>query len=351
MSNKYKHSIKYGKTSLGKTLAIRDNVVYLDGKPAPQHYEWYDKENGNRYGVNKDGTYKLLATAEKEREYVNDWNKVNRQYFKDFDYEIKNQYISEEEKTARDSLYDYRNNFVNRRYDIENNYAIPQHLPGVKRRRLSEGTYRGIRVYDNTLDELYNVAKSHNIPFETILGLAAETSLGRDSHMAFYENKKDFAKAKKNPFYIQQFVDGDYLYPTDLLNNHNYYVGNNATGTINTLIEQNKIPGTKSWKDGQPFPYIGITYDKNGNQIFHELTDEQNKILSEENKKVYRGKEKSSDNPWTNSIDFYLKYNYGMGKGYPNTVSTRGKAIVNTPEIQEYLKQRRRLESNGQKSK
>lgn len=346
----YKHSHTYkNKTSRGYSLSIKNNKVYLNGKPAPANYSWHDKNNGNTYYVRKDGTYALSSTAEGKRNYLEDYQKYNRQDYADGSYKHVLESIGEENYTGRDKLYKYRNEFVDNRYKVEDRYKIPQHLPGVKRRTLSSGQYRGVRVYDNTLDSIRVNAKRNNISFDELLGLTAETSLGRDYPTTMNESKEDYNRVSKNPFYIQQFVTGDYLYPTDVTNNHNYFVGNNATGTINTLIRKGVIPGTKSWENGQPFPIIGGTVipNTNGRYNYTELTDEQNNIIDEEAEKVLRSKETSSDNPWTNAVEFYRKFNYGMGPDYKDTVKTRGISISNTKEVKDYLRHKRSLEEGG----
>lgn len=350
MADKYKHSHKYThKTSRGNTLEVKNNIVYLNGKRAPANYAWHDKNNGNTYNVTKDGTYELIGTAEGKRRPLEDYQKSNRKFFEDRSYEHYLESIGEENWTGRDKLYKYRGEFVDKRYEQEEPYSIPQHLPGVKRRTLSSGKYKGIRVYDNTLDSIRVNAEKNNIPFETLLGLAAETSLGRDYPLTFNKTKEDYNDVKKNPFYIQQFITGDKLYPTDILNNHNYFVGNNATGAINTLIAKGLIPGTKSWEDGQPFPVIGGMLVPNGDGSYNllELTKEQNDTIDKEAERVLNSKEKSSSNPWTNAIEFYKNSNYGMGQNYKNTVNERGKDIIDTKEVQSYL--RRSLEDGRTK--
>lgn len=346
----YKHNHTYqNKTSKGHKLSIKDNKVYLNGKPAPRNYAWYDKNNGNTYYVKNDGTYALLSTVEGKRKLLEDYQKYDRRDYADGSYKHYLESIGEENYTGRDKLYKYRNEFVDNRYNEEERYKIPQHLPGVKRRTLSSGQYKGIKVYDNTLDSIRVNAKRNNISFDELLGLAAETSLGRDYPTTINKTKEDYNEVSKNPFYIQQFLSGDYLYPTDITNNHNYFVGNNATGTINTLIRKGVIPGTKSWEDGQPFPIIGGTLipNTNGRYNYTEITDEQNNIIDEEAEKVLRSKEKSSNNPWTNAVDFYKNFNYGMGPSYKNTVINRGQSISNTKEIKNYLKHKRSLEEGG----
>lgn len=360
------HNHEYtNKTSKGYNLSIKNGIAYLNGKIASAGYKWYDGNNGNTYKTVGKGKYKLISTeegpvkhtkirtVEEALQHSRETGGGNDRHY--LYQDLGGRYILEGidslDRTGRDKLYEYRMNFVDDRLNKEENYAIPQHLPGVKRRTLSSGRYKGVKVYDNTLEEIYNNAVKNNISFEELLGLAAETSLGRDRHMTMNETREDYNRAKKYPYY-NATQNGRYvLFPSDMLNNHNYYVGNNATGTINTLIAQGKIPGIKSFADGQPFPIIGMTLPKNRNNPYNrvELTDSQNKIIDAEVEKVLRSKEKSSDDPWTNAIDFYRKYNYGMGKNYPDTVRNRGKELINTPEIQSWY--RRRLESNGKLSK
>lgn len=307
-------------TKSGAKLSIKDGKLYSGNKIVSAGYEWYDGNNGNTYRTIGGGKFKLISTQEGPVKRSSTRRGDNAHYiYKSEDDDATVAYLREMDKDElgmNDKLYLYRNKFVNNRLATEENYAIPQHLPGVKRRTLSTGPYKGVRVYDNTLDSLYSNSVKNNFPFESTLGLAAETSLGRDRHMSMNETKKDYHLAKKFPYY-NAAQNGRYvLFPSDMMNNHNYYVGNNATGVVNTLIRNKRISGTESWKnDGNIWPIIG---GENG------LTQDERKILTEEGKKALTWKEGSSNNPYKNAFDFYKKYNYGMGPSYPNTTSLRG---------------------------
>ena len=317
------------KTSKGYSLSIKNGRAYLNGKIAGSGYTWYDKNNGNKYRTIGKGKFKLISTQEGPITTTDQGRAAGRESFRqDPNTRGYLESLDKNDLTATDKWFLYQDDFVNKRYDKEKLFRIPQHLPGVKRRTLSSGLYKGIKVYDNTLDTLYNQAKANDTDFKTLLGLAAETSLNRDYHMTMNENKHEYNEVKKHPAYLQSDYHGRYyIYPTDILNNHNYFVGNNVTGTINTLINKKIIPGVASWKDGgNPFPYLQ-----------GDRTEKQDSILSSEINKALKSKEHSSDNPWTNAIDFYKKYNYGMGSSYPALIEQRGNSILKTPEIQAYL--------------
>ena len=335
------------KTKSGAKLSIRNGRLYAGDKIVSAGYRWHDGNNGNTYETIGKGKFKLVSTQEgpvKKRSiksgdnmhyiYKADDNEVNY---------LKNE-VDPEELTGADKLFLYRSDFVNKRLQNEEQYAIPQHLPGVKRRTLSTGDYKGVRVYDNTLDSIFTNSAKNNVSFITGLGLAAETSLGRDKHMHVNKTRQDYNTAVKFPYYNALQNDRYVLFPTDMTNNHNYYVGNNATGTINTLIQKGLIPGIKSWDSGSilPFPVIGGQYQDNNedNIKIIPLSDKQELIIDQEANKVLKWKERSSDDPWKNTFDFYKSHNYGMGPNYPNDVMKRGISILNTPEIRNYLKYR-----------
>ena len=57
----YKHTTTYKNSSTrGHKLSIKNNKVYIDGKPAPKGYKWFDKGNNRTYRVKEDGTYQIM---------------------------------------------------------------------------------------------------------------------------------------------------------------------------------------------------------------------------------------------------------------------------------------------------
>lgn len=139
-------------------------------------------------------------------------------------------------------------------------------------------------------------------------------------------------------------------YPTDLMNNFNYYTGNPYQSIANELINKgyarhvlsdnscNKDNAT--WRYVAPMPIRPLSY---GNEIGRRRLT-QHEIEGADDFMNYAvdnaPKSTSSDNPYINAFNYYKNNNYGMGSNYPKRVTQFGNELLADPAISNYLRQK-----------
>lgn len=228
----YKHTTTYKNSSTrGHKLSIKNNKVYIDGKPAPKGYKWFDKGNNRTYRVKEDSTYQIIeykGQPVKPRGFVGRDISTDGADKRIFEYENKSTY-------DKHYPYDDQNyktaQAIKEREGIENSYAIPVGLPNVRDIKITTGNrFKGVEVGTNVIDSLVQNSKNKQELIQ-LLGLTGETSLGKHVPMTVADNSGkwgedyDYNSLAKSPFYSRVDNTGlSYLYPTDIMNNHHYFI-------------------------------------------------------------------------------------------------------------------------------
>lgn len=327
---KYKHTTTYKNSSTrGHKLSIKNNKVYIDGKPAPKGYKWFDKGNNRTYRVKEDGTYQII-------EYKGQPVKPRGFVGRDISTDGADKRIFEyENKSAYDKHYPYDDqNYktaqaIKKREGIENSYAIPVGLPNVRDIKITTGNrFKGVEVGTNVIDSLVQNSKNKQELIQ-LLGLTGETSLGKHVPMTVTDNSGkwgenyDYNSLTKSPFYSRVDNTGlSYLYPTDIMNNHHYFI----TPESNANAELGRRG-------------LGVNISKEAflPKYIHEGDLSEDKIKQGLEALKYTPKDTYSDQPYINSLQYLNTANYGMGKAYKNNATLLGTELYNDPAIKQEI--------------
>lgn len=329
-SHKYQH-----KTSQGKRLEIKNDVVYVDGEIAPKGYRWFDKNNNVTYRVGADGKWvptrdnkgRLLYNSIPQNTARPDWRGRHRAFFQE-DTHLES--IPEEELKPFDKLFIDHQNKVKSRLNDEENFFIPMYLPGVKIANPKNSyAFNGVNIPYNALDSLYKWSGNKQ-RFIDALGLAKETSFMKFPSVRSSLTNEEYNIYQKNPEYNNvQDVDRSFgYYPTDLLNNHHYYNNTPYVDEASALIKQNIIDGQLPFAKGSSsfFP------DLNG------ISDDAQQRAADDI--PYTKQRPHNTNPLTDALNYLYTANYGMGRKYRDDVTTTGLQLFNDPGLSDWKKSR-----------
>lgn len=326
----YKHTTTYKNSSTrGHKLSIKNNKVYIDGKPAPKGYKWFDKGNNRTYRVKEDGTYQII-------EYKGQPVKPRGFVGRDISTDGADKRIFEyENKSAYDKHYPYDDqNYktaqaIKKRKGIENSYAIPVGLPNVRDIKITTGNrFKGVEVGTNVIDSLVQNSKNKQELIQ-LLGLTGETSLGKHVPMTVTDNSGkqgenyDYNSLTKSPFYSRVDNTGlSYLYPTDIMNNHHYFITPESNANAE-LVRRG----------------LGVNINKEAflPKYIYEGDLSEDKIKQGLEALKYTPKDTYSDQPYINSLQYLNTANYGMGKAYKNNATLLGTELYNDPAIKQEI--------------
>lgn len=326
----YKHTTTYKNSSTrGHKLSIKNNKVYIDGKPAPKGYKWFDKGNNRTYRVKEDGTYQIIeykGQPVKSRGFVGRDISTYGADKRIFEYENKSTY-------DKHYPYDDQNyktaQAVKEREGIENSYAIPVGLPNVRDIKITTGNrFKGVEVGTNVIDSLVQNSKNKQELIQ-LLGLTGETSLGKHVPMTVVDNSGkwgenyDYNSLDKSPFYSRVDNTGlSYLYPTDIMNNHHYFITPESNANAE-LVRRG----------------LGVNINKGAflPKYIYEGDLSEDKIKQGLEALKYTPKDTYSDQPYINSLQYLNTANYGMGKAYKNNATLLGTELYNNPAIKQEI--------------
>lgn len=326
----YKHTTTYKNSSTrGHKLSIKNNKVYIDGKPAPKGYKWFDKGNNRTYRVKEDGTYQIIeykGQPVKPRGFVGRDISTYGADKRIFEYENKSTY-------DKHYPYDDQNyktaQAVKKREGIENSYAIPVGLPNVRDIKITTGNrFKGVEVGTNVIDSLVQNSKNKQELIQ-LLGLTGETSLGKHVPMTIADNSGkwgenyDYNSLAKSPFYSRVDNTGlSYLYPTDIMNNHHYFITPESNANAE-LVRRG----------------LGVNINKGTflPKYIYEGNLSEDKIKQGLEALKYTPKDTYSDQPYINSLQYLNTANYGMGKAYKNNATLLGTELYNDPAIKQEI--------------
>ena len=313
------------KTSRGKRLAIRNNIVYLDDKPAPKGYTWYDGNNKVTYTVDSNGTWKPIRDGRGRKLQTRASNSHRGLIQNEEDANFLNG-IEEEDKLPIDKLFEGRYNTVKKRLDDEDRYFIPSYLPGVKMVvPRNSSRFNGVEIPYNALDSLKKWTNNKE-QFIDVLGLTGETSFQKYRPANSDLSKEEYRQFDKRPYYSQIHDQklGHGYFPTDVMNNHQYYSNNMYSNEMSSLIRQGVLQGVLPFDDGRNFfPYL--TQPASG---------QANNRIQQDMK--YLKAPAHRENPVQDALYYLYNNNYGMGEQYPTQVKQIGTELFNDPGLRDW---------------
>lgn len=324
----YSYTYK-NKTSQGKTLNIKDNIVYINGKIAPEGYKWYDGNNGVTYRVTSKGTFQPIRDSNGRDLTTRAGNShrwlikgdMNDEFLKD---------LSEDEVLPIDKLFQGQLSTIDKRLDEEDKYFIPSYLPGVKFAKIkSSPRFKNIEIPYNALDSLQKWTNSKN-DFINALGLTGETSFSKFRPATAGLDSSDYNDMEWRPYYSEMHDTrkGFGYFPTDIMNNHAYYNNNAFTNEMSFLISNGTLSGVMPFQNGRNFfPFLTVPASNEANKkIADDLPYLKNPVHFE--------------NPVTDALYYLQNNNYGMGADYKKEVKHLGTQLFNDPGLYDWKQTR-----------
>lgn len=201
------YSTQYkNKTTRGKSLSIKDDIVFLDGKRAPVGYKWYDRSNKATYRVDKNGKFSVIQIKGKPvGNYVADMGspRGNGKYFNDLFSTKELRYMANDRSYPAGRVNANNGLFMNKRLQKEDPFFIPTYLPNVPTLHVSTGKqYRGIDISANALDSIAKYAKQSGLPLNQAFGLTHENTFNKIQPGLILSDKDSYNRAQKEgPYY------------------------------------------------------------------------------------------------------------------------------------------------------
>lgn len=235
-------------------------------------------------------------------------------------------------------LYDRDRNFVQKRDSIDMSKVIP-YIPEKEVVLTNAGDLTGVTLSTNLLDSIAEYAKVYNYPVMKAISIpATETGLGifpsytglTPSEMNQYRNSGGNFKAQ------------EYVTPTDLFNDHNYFISperevmnvvlkgkyHDSTGSRDSYINTNEVPTAS---------HIFDSPRQNWYNFFNQNVEDRIKNSGKPKKRI--GLYKENMDPYEHAFKYAESGRYNSGD--PNWEARRAKReqeLLSSPEIQEWLK-------------
>lgn len=232
------------------------------------------------------------------------------------------------------------NDDIQEKLNNDNNYKIP-YIKSKYIKLTKAGKLSGVELSTNMLDSLYKYSIQANIPFSDALGIAGtETGFGKFPSTT-YLSSKDIKKleedAKNKGISSSEFIRNKGVNPTDLLNYHAYFRNsyNDLIGAVVRKIGKDEFAhdATSGYVNAGIDP-IRLNYD--GEQI-ETLLKNGYKYADKTYEKI------KNNNPLLNAFLFYKNNNYNPGDTTTNNkIKQVGLEIINSPEIQKYLRNKKK---------
>ena len=232
------------------------------------------------------------------------------------------------------------NDDIQEKLNNDNNYKIP-YIKSKYIKLTKAGKLSGVELSTNMLDSLYKYSIQANIPFSDALGIAGtETGFGKFPSTT-YLSSKDIRKleedAKNKGISSSEFIRNKGVNPTDLLNYHAYFRNsyNDLIGAVVRKIGKDEFAhdATSGYVNAGIDP-IRLNYD--GEQI-ETLLKNGYKYADKTYEKI------KNNNPLLNAFLFYKNNNYNPGDTTTNNkIKQVGLEIINSPEIQKYLRNKKK---------
>lgn len=339
MSTPYSTTYK-NKTSRNHRISIKNDVVYLDNKLAPIGYKWFDKGNGATYRVGKDRKFSLTQingkdVVEKQKPSTYQYNEQAKHSADFYNTKLKDY---PDEFTPIDKFNKKLHENVLSRYNTENKYNIPNYLPNVRQIKINSGSrFKGVSVPVNAIDSIVKWTGGNRDKMIKAFGLTGETSFGKHLPLTVVENTGqwggdyDYNYLNKNPYYNTVEKGEAYYRPSELINNHNYYM-TPETKVAGELIRQGKAE-TTGFEEQSTYLPNGINYvtdiiqHPNDNSISFKYNPQDTAYVNREIRKI--PKETFIENPILNGLSYLDSNNYGMGSDYPKLVRDLGLEFLN----------------------
>lgn len=235
-------------------------------------------------------------------------------------------------------LYDRDRDFIQKRDSIDMSKVIP-YIPEKEIVLTNAGDLNGVTVSTNLLDSIAKYAKKYNYPIMKALSIpAVETGLGifpsytklTPSEMNWYRNKGG------------NFKRQEYVTPTDLFNDHNYFISperevmniilkgtfHDSTGARDSYINTNEAPTAPSIDS----PEFSIWRD-----YFNQ--DIENRIKDSGKPKKRVGLYKEDIDPYEHAFKYAESGGYNPGDStWESRRAKRELELSGSPEIQKWLK-------------
>lgn len=235
-------------------------------------------------------------------------------------------------------LYDKDRNFVQKRDSIDMSKVIPY----IQKKEIvltHAGDLTGITLSTNLLDSIAKYAKIHNYPVMKAISIpATETGLGIfPSYTGLTPKEMNYFRNKGGSFKAQGYVT-----PTDLFNNHNYFISperevmnavlkgkyHDSTGARDSYIDSNEVPTAD---------HVSDSYRQNWYNYFNQNVEDRIKNSGKPKKRI--GLYRENMDPYEHTFRYAESGRYNPGD--PNWETRRAKRereLRSSPEIQEWLK-------------
>lgn len=203
--------------------------------------------------------------------------------------------------------------FVLNRSRIDDKKAVPyvEDKEHIIRRGLSKDVPISTNLIDTIKTNLLN-----NEHQKIALGISSrETNVG---HYPSY-----YVKNPGNSGGISTFKLSGEVNPTDIMNNHQYYISP-MRGELNAIYG---VPNESPFVYGSPYAYYSMSHflpfpDSKRKEIENNLKY-QRKVGKFDPTKKRTGSNyyNPEDNPWKHAVEYFMDKNYGMGKSYIDKVN------------------------------
>lgn len=232
-------------------------------------------------------------------------------------------------------LYDKDRDFVQKRDSIDMSKVIP-YIPEKEITLTNAGNLTGVTLSTNMLDSIAKYAKRYNFPIMKAISIpATETGLGMFP-----------SYTKLTPHYMNyyrkvggNFKQNSYVTPTDLFNDHNYFISPERE-IMNVILKEHFYDST-----GARDSYINTNEAPTSSHIANSSWSNYfNSSIEDKIGKAGRTKERTglyteNMDPYEHAFRYMKLGRYNSGdSNWEFRRAKREQELSNSPEIQEWIK-------------
>lgn len=285
-------------------------------------------------------TYNAFADGGPIEDYL--YTKVREKILPPFDKSLPTDIEGEDYVYSKKFRFPYIKEVIDRDGDfIDGRRALDaEHsIPYIKDKaiKLSKaGKLSGLKLSTNMLDSLATHAKG--VPLDEVIALAHETNYGAlpSGRALTPQQQRDFMNSNPGG----EFVNKGYVLPSDLLNDHNYYISP-YRDELNTIHRRSS--SKDSYVYGDRNTWYEIPDDTWSLDSVKSVYNKENEAKMRHSLKrlIKEDKETRNTHPITHAYDRYRKGEYNPSENFKRNMKETIDALNSSPEIQDWIKNRK----------